>query len=39
MAYFAFWNLENLFAPEGHADREPWLARRVARDLAGWTPE
>ncbi|TVQ19052.1 MAG: endonuclease [Spirochaetaceae bacterium] len=34
----AFWNLENLFAPEGHPGREPWIARAVARDLAGWTP-
>lgn len=32
-----FWNLENLFAPEDHQDREPWLAREVASDLAGWT--
>lgn len=37
--YIAFWNLENLFAPEGFPNREEWLARRVARDLAGWTPE
>ncbi len=33
----AFWNLENLFAPEGHPDREPWIARAVARELAGWS--
>ena len=39
MAYFAFWNLENLFAPEGHPDREPWLAQRVANDLTGWSAE
>lgn len=39
MAYFAFWNLENLFAPEGYTDREPWLAERVASELSGWTPE
>ncbi|MGI9502781.1 MAG: endonuclease/exonuclease/phosphatase family protein [Geminicoccaceae bacterium] len=32
-----FWNLENLFAPEGFQDREPWIARRMANDLAGWT--
>ena len=33
----AFWNLENLFAPEGFADREPWLAKRMKNDLKGWT--
>jgi len=33
----AFWNLENLFAPEGHLGREPWLAQALARDLSGWT--
>lgn len=32
-----FWNLENLFAPEGHPSREPWIAAAVASDLAGWT--
>lgn len=32
-----FWNLENLFAPENFAGREPWLANAVAADLAGWT--
>ena len=37
-SYFvAFWNLENLFAPEGFAGREPWLAAAVAKDLSGWT--
>ena len=35
--FVAFWNLENLFAPEGFADREPWIAQRLASDLAGWT--
>jgi endonuclease/exonuclease/phosphatase family metal-dependent hydrolase len=35
--FVAFWNLENLFAPEGFADREPWLAQELARDLNGWT--
>lgn len=35
--YLAFWNVENLFAPEGHPDRIPWIAERVASDLAGWT--
>ncbi len=35
--HVAFWNLENLFAPEGFPDREPWIAARVARDLDGWT--
>ena len=33
----AFWNLENLFAPEGFPAREPWIASAVANDLAGWT--
>ena len=32
-----FWNLENLFAPENHPQREPWLASAIATDLAGWT--
>lgn len=37
-SYFvAFWNLENLFAPEGFAGRAPWLAAAVAKDLSGWT--
>lgn len=35
----AFWNLENLFAPEGFSDRIPWLAQRLANELKGWTPE
>lgn len=35
--FIAFWNLENLFAPEDHPGREPWLARRMKRDLTGWT--
>lgn len=33
----AFWNLENLFAPEGFTPREPWIAQEVASDLRGWT--
>lgn len=33
----AFWNLENLFAPEGFPGREPWLADAVRNDLTGWT--
>jgi hypothetical protein len=33
----AYWNLENLFAPEGFPDREPWLASAVGNDLRGWT--
>ncbi|MFQ6026598.1 MAG: endonuclease/exonuclease/phosphatase family protein [Dehalococcoidia bacterium] len=37
--FVAFWNLENLFAPEGFPDREPWLAQRLASDLRGWTQE
>ncbi len=35
----AFWNVENLFAPEGFPERIPWLAERLANDLKGWTPE
>lgn len=38
MSYLvAFWNLENLFAPEGYPGREPWLAKALRRELAGWT--
>lgn len=33
----AFWNLENLFAPEGFPDREPWIEDAVGHDLRGWT--
>lgn len=36
--YVAFWNLENLFAPEEFEARVPWLARRLAAELKGWTP-
>jgi endonuclease/exonuclease/phosphatase family metal-dependent hydrolase len=35
----AFWNLENLFAPEGFAGRVEWIARAVGRDLAGWSTD
>ena len=35
--YVAFWNLENLFAPEGFPEREPWIERAVGRDLRGWS--
>jgi hypothetical protein len=35
----AFWNLENFFAPEGYAEREPWLAAAMRSELRGWTPE
>lgn len=37
--HIAFWNLENLFAPEGFAGREPWLAAKVGADLEGWSDE
>ena len=38
MSYqIAFWNLENLFAPEGHPGREPWLARALQKELSGWS--
>lgn len=32
-----FWNLENLFAPEGFPDREAWMASAVGSDLRGWS--
>lgn len=35
--FFAFWNLENLFAPENFPGREPWIAQRLASYLRGWT--
>lgn len=35
----AFWNLENLFGPENHIHRIPWVADQVASDLSGWTPQ
>ena len=35
--FIAFWNLENLFGPEDHPPRIPWIAEAVARDLEGWT--
>ncbi|MEO1190804.1 MAG: endonuclease/exonuclease/phosphatase family protein [Pseudomonadota bacterium] len=35
--YLGFWNLENLFAPEGFLGRPAWIERRVGRDLEGWT--
>ena len=35
----AFWNVENLFAPEDFQDRPEWLAKRIANDLKGWTME
>lgn len=35
--FIAFWNIENLFAYEGFPEREPWIAEKNAKDLAGWT--
>jgi len=35
--HIAFWNLENLFAPEGHVGRIDWLAKRIKNDLKGWS--
>lgn len=32
----AFWNLENLFAPENFPNRPAWLQRKVGNDLRGW---
>ncbi len=37
--FVAFWNLENLFAPEEYANREPWIAKELASDLKGWSQE
>ncbi|MEM8493589.1 MAG: endonuclease/exonuclease/phosphatase family protein [Pseudomonadota bacterium] len=39
MALFAFWNLENLFAPESFEDREPWIAKKFAKTLEGWSDD
>ena len=33
----AFWNVENLFGPEDHPHRIPWVAKEVKSDLEGWT--
>ncbi|WP_223421007.1 endonuclease/exonuclease/phosphatase family protein [Tateyamaria pelophila] len=35
--HIAFWNVENLFGPEDHAPRIPWVADAMRRDLRGWT--
>jgi predicted extracellular nuclease len=35
----AFWNIENLFAPDGFPAREPWIAKKNAGDLKGWTQQ
>ena len=35
----AFWNLENLFGPEDHPPRIPWVAKDLGSALDGWTPE
>ncbi|WP_257999106.1 hypothetical protein [Vibrio parahaemolyticus] len=32
----AFWNLENLFAPES-SERPEWLKKQIQTDLNGWT--
>ncbi len=34
--FVGFWNLENLFAPEGYANRLEWLEKRVRNDLKSW---
>jgi endonuclease/exonuclease/phosphatase family metal-dependent hydrolase len=33
----AFWNVENLFAPEGHPHRLDWVEEQVRADLTGWS--
>jgi hypothetical protein len=35
--FIAFWNLENLFAPEGCPGRETKIARAAMSDLEGWS--
>ena len=35
--HIAFWNVENLFGPEDHVHRIPWIASAMRRDLVGWT--
>ena len=35
--FVGFWNVENLFGPEDHPQRIPWVARKMAGDLTGWT--
>lgn len=37
--FLAFWNVENLFGPEDHTHRIPWVADAMARDLAGWSAD
>lgn len=32
----AFWNLENLFGPEDHTHRIPWVAKDLGNSLSGW---
>lgn len=35
--FLAFWNVENLFGPEDHPPRIPWVAEAMAGQLAGWS--
>lgn len=35
--FAAFWNLENLFSPEGSCEREDRIVGQVKKDLEGWT--
>jgi predicted extracellular nuclease len=35
--YLAWWNVENLFAPEGDPARTDKLARALGKELRGWT--
>ncbi len=37
--HIAFWNVENLFGPENHPARIPWVADAMANDLRGWTSD
>lgn len=33
----AFWNVENLFAPEDHPHRVKWVDAQISADLQGWS--
>lgn len=33
----AFWNVENLFGPQDHPHRIPWVAEDLGSQLDGWT--
>jgi endonuclease/exonuclease/phosphatase family metal-dependent hydrolase len=37
--FIAFWNVENLFAPQNFPDRSEKIKRAIGGDLRGWTTE